>query len=180
MNCRELQEKMYEVAFGESERTPAFEHHLLSCGDCKKAFAAASFAAQGIADAPPPPAPSLSNDRLRTAILSSNLRSRPTWIPRLSFAGAAAALAFAAWMGFAQRVDEPRPRDIVAIREVDPNRSSESSVQPVTPEKTPETVTPVKAIESPVERPTRPNRRHSSRPRTEVASNDVESQVPDD
>jgi hypothetical protein len=114
MNCREFQDQMIDVAFGEAGRSTDFDRHLESCAGCKKDFAMAQFAANGIEDAPSAPAPSLSNERLHQAILSRELKSRPTWLPRIAFAGAAAVLALAAWMGFSRQPEITRPGEVLA------------------------------------------------------------------
>lgn len=185
MNCREFREQMYGVAFGEAGRSTDFDQHLAGCADCRKEFAMLDFAAAGIADTPAPPAPSLSNERLRTAILSSSLKSKPSWLPRLSFAGVAAALALAAWMGYSSGT--PQPGDVVAVADKDTARGggTEPSGEIEIPEAVPpiaENVesTPV-AESNPSEPTTRVKRRANNRaPRTVVAVKIEESQVPDE
>jgi len=100
MNCKQYQQQAIDVAFGEAERTSEFDRHLESCQACRAEFAAYAFAAKGIEDAPVPPAPSLSNERLYSAIRAQNIRRDRSWLPRLAFAGAAASVALAVWMGF--------------------------------------------------------------------------------
>ena len=186
MNCREFREQIYEVAFGEAERSPSFEQHLAGCGDCREEFEVAAFSASGIAATPPPPAPSLSTERLRTAILSENLRRKPSWIPRLSFAGAAAALALAAWFGFNQPSGVDPSRD-VAIADNEPIEAVPRGAI-VIPEDVPETMatepesaTTVAASEPAPERPTRRTQRRNPRSSAVVvASADASPEVPDD
>lgn len=109
MNCKQYQEQAIEIAFGEAERTKGFDLHLESCKACREEFAAYAFAAKGIEDVPAPPAPSLSNERLYSAIRAQNIRRSSPWLPRLAFAGAAASVAFAAWIGFNRPTIEPIP-----------------------------------------------------------------------
>lgn len=186
MNCREFKEQIYEVAFGEAERSPSFEQHLLGCGDCRQELEVASFAASGIAAVAPPPAPSLSTDRLRTAILSDSLKAKRPWLPRLTFAGAAAGLALAAWFGFNQPGDEASPRDVVAVTDGEPLSGVEPSGPIEIPEVTPKIVVPGATVRTataePVrDRPARRVRRSSpSAPSTVVAAEVEYSQVPDD
>lgn len=182
MNCREFQELMIDVAFGEAERSTGFDRHLDGCAVCKRDFAATEFAATGIAAAPPPPAPSLSNERLHQAILSTNLRARPSWLPRLSFAGAAAALAFAAWMSFSQDQDSRRPEDVAVVTEDAPRSSNEASGAIEIPEATPDIVAPTVAPATTVKAaaPTRtPRRTRRQAPRTVIAT-ETEAVIPDD
>src|SRR5688572_23773800 len=186
MNCREFKEQIYEVAFGEAERSASFEQHLASCGDCRQELEVAKFAASGIAAVPPPPAPSLSTDRLRTAILSDSLKAKRPWLPRLTFAGAAAGLALAAWFGFNQPTGDESTRRLVAVNENEPIRDSQPSGEIVIPEPVPEIdqAEPVGervSTESVSERSPRLARRQSSRPPRSVVAPRVESsEVPDD
>lgn len=115
MNCRQCQELILKIAFGEAERTEDFGRHLDVCPTCRREYAVAAFAAGGIEDAPQAPAPSLSNERLHQAILSANLQSRSSWRPRLALAGGLAAAVAAVWLGMAlpqgeSVVDEPIAR----------------------------------------------------------------------
>ena len=185
MNCREFREQIYEVAFGEAERSPSFEQHLAGCGDCREEFEVAAFSASAIEATPAPPAPSLSTERLRTAILSENLRRKPSWIPRLSFAGAAAALALAAWFGFNQPSGVDPSRD-VAIADNEPVEAVPRGAI-VIPEDVPDTMatepsaTTAAASEPASERPTRRAQRRNRRSSpVVVASADETSEVPDD
>lgn len=114
MNCKQYKLAAMEIAFGEAERTAEFDRHLELCGDCRKDFAAYAFAAKGIEDAPMPPAPSLSNERLHQAILSTNLRQRPSWVPRFALAGGVAVAALAVWIGFNRPVGEGDPSPPIA------------------------------------------------------------------
>lgn len=107
MNCKEYQQQAIEVAFGEAERTGEFDRHLESCVACREEYAVYEFAAKGIEDVPAPPAPSLSNERLYSAIRAQNIRRSSPWLPRLAFAGAAASLALVAWLGFNRPTSEP-------------------------------------------------------------------------
>jgi hypothetical protein len=177
MNCRELQERMYEVAFGEAERDSAFNQHLENCVGCKKEFAAIGFAASGIQQAAAPPAPSLSNERLRTAILSHNLKSRPSLWPRLSFAGAAAALAFAAWFGFSQNTEDYQ-QPVVAVN--GPAIDVQPSGPIVIPEPEPAIEQATEPVNEAAEASTPPVRRskvRTSQPRETVVPSE---EIPDD
>ena len=183
MNCREFREEMYQVAFGEAERSPSFEQHLASCSECKQEFELAAFAASGIASAPPPPAPSLSTERLRTAILSESLRAKPSWLPRLSLAGAAAALALAAWFGFDQPAEDGDNRGVVAMNEEEPVRMTEPTGPIVIPEPSPEIIEPAPAAASVSAAPVRdraPRRIRRSQSRPVVVPEVESSAVPDD
>lgn len=145
----------------------------------------ASFAASGIAAVPPPPAPSLSTDRLRTAILSDSLKSKRSWLPRLTFAGAAAGLALAAWFGFNQPGKDETPRDLAALSLKEPLSGTEPSGPIIIPEGRqaiePSDPPAVAATEPVRERPVRRVRRSAPRaPRTVVVTEVESSQVPDD
>jgi hypothetical protein len=170
---------MYEIAFGEAERDHAFTNHLDNCAGCKKEFAAIEFAAAGIDQMAPPPAPSLSNERLRTAILSHNLRSRPAFWPRLSFAGAAAALALAAWFGFNQDQKSYGVAPIASVdKPVEDIQPSGGIVIPETPPAIEKVTEPAVATPEP---PVRKSGVRNTRPnRSVMASEDVSSEVPDD
>jgi hypothetical protein len=111
MNCKHCRDLAVEIAFGESSRSASFDAHLKACPECRREFEAYRFAAQGIEDAMPAPAPSLSNERLHAAIIARTQPRTSSWLPKLALAGAFATAAYAFWFAVdSPRVDEPQPR----------------------------------------------------------------------
>ena len=185
-NCKEFRDHLVEVAFGDAERSPQFGQHIERCADCRKEFEAMQFAASGIEDSRVVPAPSLNNERLHQAILSRELKSRPSWLPRLSFAGAAAALALAAWMGFNQPTGN-RPEDLATNVVNPPLREPSGPIE--IPEQVPDVVAPPLAASEPaksaqavVSSPGSRSKRTSSRRSVQPSEEVVEryEPIPDD
>ena len=98
MNCKRLEEDLLLYAFGEldAKKAPVIEQHVATCEPCRKELSAYQVAADGMQRLPTAPEPSLSTERLRQAILSHELRSRPNWAMRFAVVGAAAAAFIAA------------------------------------------------------------------------------------
>jgi hypothetical protein len=176
MNCKQFQEQAIEIAFGESDRTGEFDRHLGSCDACREEFAAYAFAAKGIEDAPAPPPPSLSNERLYSAIRAQNIRPRGNWLPRLAFAGAVASVALAAWIGFNRPMTNARQPYIASVNE-DQNKVPTGPI--VIPEPIPE-VESAAPIESNEPAPESLRTATKTQPRKRVAAPRVVEEIPEE
>ena len=128
MNCKQCLDLATEIAFGEAERTNAFDSHLSACDGCRKEFEMYRFAAEGINDAAYVPPPSLSNERLRSAILAEGAPRQSGWLPRFAVAGGFAAIAFAYWFATGGLDSNQQPSRVVASNDV---------VTPIVPEAPP-------------------------------------------
>lgn len=124
MSCKKFNEKLIAAAFGESEIGPDLKAHLAACATCREEMNLYRFEADGIKEMPEAPPAAFSNERLREAILSREIRPAKPWLTRMAWAGAACAVLLVSWIVAGRGIDRgdraPKPLAMVEPKPVQP------------------------------------------------------------
>jgi hypothetical protein len=111
MSCKRFEDQVIGLAYGELDAAQAarVSEHVATCASCAGELALFKVAAEGARAGVEPPAPSLSNERLRQAILSSELKDARPWTWRVGLGGAALAGLAAVWVFVVSRPTVSQP-----------------------------------------------------------------------